>query len=265
MSSSTGAAFAEGIVIEPSAPPLSFDPELHAENRQRLVAALRAAGATGSVLLVGGEARMRNETDHEPLFRQESYFAWAFGVREPDMVAIIDIVDGSSTLFIPRLGWEYAVWMGPLKSLEDWRAIYGVSSTSYLDDLTAALDARSGAPLHFLSGRNTDSGTVFAPVKVAEGRVNADGSLLQGIMSELRVFKTPREQATLRHAARVASEAHIACMQHARPGLRESQLESTFQHWCYYYGGCVRRRVCEHVGRGGHSVTSVKAAAAAGP
>lgn len=41
----------------------------------------------------------------------------------------------------------------------------------------------------------------------------------------------------LRYSATVSSEAHLAVMQHTRPGLSEYQLESLFRHWCYYVGG----------------------------
>jgi len=34
----------------------------------------------------------------------------------------------------------------------------------------------------------------------------------------------------------VSSEAHIAVMQHTRPGQFEYQQESLFKHWCYYNG-----------------------------
>lgn len=38
---------------------------------------------TGCIfLLQGGEQQTRYDTDHEPLFRQESYFAYLFGVTE---------------------------------------------------------------------------------------------------------------------------------------------------------------------------------------
>ena len=63
--------------------------ELHAENRERLMdfiidAALGDddnnypddATACGIILLRGGEQTTRHSSDHEPLFRQESYFHW---------------------------------------------------------------------------------------------------------------------------------------------------------------------------------------------
>src|SRR5215210_4913195 len=58
---------------------------LHAENRRRLAERLRANGAEagGVVLLEGGEAQFRYDTDTEEHFKQESFFKWAFGVKEP--------------------------------------------------------------------------------------------------------------------------------------------------------------------------------------
>ncbi|XBJ07998.1 hypothetical protein VPH35_013417 [Triticum aestivum] len=82
--------------------------EVHAGNRERLVAALRAhlsaAGRPlrGIVLLKGGEEQTRYCTDHVPLFRQESYFAYLFGVREPGFYGAVDIGSGQSILFAPR-------------------------------------------------------------------------------------------------------------------------------------------------------------------
>lgn len=49
---------------------------------------------------------------------------------------------------------------------------------------------------------------------------------------------TPRAAQLLRYASLVTSEAHIAVLQHMRPGMSEFQLESLFNHWCYYHGGC---------------------------
>ena len=71
---------------------------LHADNRGRLLKALRSAPASieseAVVLLAGGTAECRHETDHEPLFRQESNFHWAFGVKEPDFYGAIVVGTG---------------------------------------------------------------------------------------------------------------------------------------------------------------------------
>lgn len=118
---------------------LRISSELHSLNRQRLVEKLRAkdslAGKTAIVVLQGGEATTRHDTDHEPLFRQESYFHWAFGVEEPDFYGAINVADGKSFLFAPRLPSEYAIWMGKLHSLEHFKERYGVDEAYYSDEV----------------------------------------------------------------------------------------------------------------------------------
>ena len=97
------------------------------------------------MLLRGGVSRTRDDTDHEELFRQESYFNYLFGVAEPDWWGMIELGSGRATLFMPRLDAAYAVWMGEILSCEHYRARYGVDAVRYVDELEGALAAtRSG-------------------------------------------------------------------------------------------------------------------------
>ena len=227
------------VALRPALARPAFDAELYRENRARLVAALRAAGApaAGVVLLAGGEAETRHATDHEPLFRQESFFHWAFGVREPDCAGALDLGSGAATLFIPRLPESYAVVMGAIRPPEAWRAAYGVEAVRFADERAAAL--AGAAPLLVLRGFNTDGKKFAAPATfpgIEALRVDAD--TLWPVITELRVFKTAREVALLRYVAAISSEAHVAVMQATRAGATEFQMESVFKHWAYYYGGC---------------------------
>jgi len=148
---------------------------LYATNRSKVVAALRsyyysssssaspvttgtdgtsgagraagaAAGAAASdtttrnlagkvIYLKGGESATRHETDHEPIFRQESYFHYLFGVREPDYCGCIEIDSGASILFVPELPEEYGTIMGKISSTEEIRVVYGVDEVRYLDEV----------------------------------------------------------------------------------------------------------------------------------
>ena len=105
---------------------LSVAAELHKHNRERLRTLLTDAGAAGIALLRGGEAMLRNDTDHEEIFRQESYFHYLFGVKEPGWWGVIDLSSGMSTLFMPKLPSEYAVWMGRIHGPEHFRTMYSV-------------------------------------------------------------------------------------------------------------------------------------------
>ncbi len=111
------------------------------------------------------------ETDHEPLFRQESFFAHLFGVTEAGCYGTIEVPSGHATLFVPRLPKEYAVWMGAILPPPHYAAKYGVDAALFVDELAAffgahpsiAAAAAGGPPaVHTLHGLNSDSGEVFS-------------------------------------------------------------------------------------------------------
>uniref|UniRef100_A0A452XZX7 Aminopeptidase P N-terminal domain-containing protein n=1 Tax=Aegilops tauschii subsp. strangulata TaxID=200361 RepID=A0A452XZX7_AEGTS len=224
------------------APPGESMAEVHAGNRERLVAALRAhlsaAGRPlrGIVLLKGGEEQTRYCTDHVPLFRQESYFAYLFGVREPGFYGAVDIGSGQSILFAPRFSPDDAIWNGKPKKLPYFKDMYKVDSVFYVDELAQVLRCECsehghGEPLLFLLyGQNTDSGNYSRPASF-EGmdKFDTDLSTLHPILTECRVTKSDMELALIQHANDVSSEAHVEVMRKIKPGMTENQLESTFR------------------------------------
>nr|KAF6411272.1 peptidase D [Rousettus aegyptiacus] len=156
---------------------------LFALNRQRLCERLRrnqAVQAGALVLLQGGEDTQRYCTDTGVIFRQESFFHWAFGVTEPGCYGVIDIATGKSTLFVPRLPASYATWMG---------------------------------------------------------RFNVNNTILHPEIVECRVFKTDMELEVLRYANKISSEAHREVMKAVKVGMKEYEMESLFEHYCYSRGG----------------------------
>lgn len=209
------------------------------------MAKLKQNGAKpGSVVLLqGGETDYRHETDHEKLFRQESFFAWAFGVKEPDWYGAIDVDTGRTTLYIPRLPDSYAIVMGPILTPAQWVDIYQVDAVHYTDKLLSSLSACPCVLL--LSGFNTDGKRHARPASFPGlEKLPCDSALLWPAITECRVFKTEREISLLKYSASITSEAHIAVMQHtvamvkAGKAVSEYQMESLFHHWCYYHGGC---------------------------
>lgn len=89
-----------------------------------------------------------------------------------------------------------------------------------------------------LKGLNTDSGN-YCREAVFDGinTFKVDNSLLHPIITECRVFKTNLELDVLRYVNKISSNAHKEVMKQIRPGMEEYQLESIFQHYCYYNGG----------------------------
>mmetsp|Transcript_753 Transcript_753/g.1833 ORF Transcript_753/g.1833 Transcript_753/m.1833 type:complete len:511 (-) Transcript_753:177-1709(-) len=221
---------------------LEISMRLHALNRARLCKAFRAiiSDEDGDlIILQGGKSRCRDATDHEELFRQESFFHWCFGAKEPDLMGVIEPRTGQARLFVPRLPIEYETWMGHILTKEEWRTMYAVDEVLYVDEISSFIGMKTS--LFFPKGVNTDSG-VEHPVPVIEDIVSrrTEKEFLQlfELLSELRMVKTEMELDVMRYSAAVSSAAHVEIMQKIRPGMTEYQMESLFQHHCYGKGGC---------------------------
>ncbi|KAM3961517.1 dipeptidase C [Aphomia sociella] len=209
---------------------------LFATNRQRLADKLVSGQI---VLLQGGDNINHYDTDVEYVFRQEAYFTWVCGVREPGCYFALDISTRKSHLFVPRLPEEYEVWMGKLLSCGDFKKLYAVDEVHYVDELRDVLKSLNPTSLLTLSGPNTDSG-LTAREAVFEGidEFKVDNEILLPIIAELRVIKTPEEIEVMRYVCKVSSDAHKQVMLYTKPGLMEYQCESIFLDHCYRVGGC---------------------------
>lgn len=192
------------------------------------------------VLMEGGRAVNFNDTDVQYVFRQESFFQYLFGVKEPDCFGVLDIKSEKTTLFVPRLPADYATWMGRLLMLDEFKSIYETDHILYVDELNAFFENMANVNLILtLSGTNSDSGLTSRGAYfpgIEKFKVNS--VLLHPVLAECRVIKSPEEIDVLRYVAKVSSDAHIKVMESVSPGHTEYQCESTFLHHCYSVGGC---------------------------
>ncbi|VDK57993.1 unnamed protein product [Anisakis simplex] len=210
---------------------LKLTPKLFAENRNRLVNSLRTKCKKGTaVLLQGGSHQERYNIDStDYVFRQESYFFWAFGVHEPDFYGAIDIDTGRSILFAPKLDPDYEIWHGRIESAEWFRTKYEVDEVHISDENTVAETLKKMGFHHLLLLRaeNTDSGNVLPPARFKGSNFfTLDTETLYPIITNLRVFKTDSELEVMRYACKVSADAHRAAMSVAKPGMYQYQMES---------------------------------------
>ncbi|XP_015667571.1 xaa-Pro dipeptidase [Protobothrops mucrosquamatus] len=214
---------------------------LFALNRTRLCDRLRANEAVPKgaiVVLQGGEQANRYCTDTGIVFRQESYFHWTFGVTEADCYGAIEVNNGNTILFIPRLPESYAVWMGKIHPPEYYKEKYSVNEVHYTDEIASVLASKNPPVLLTLRGVNTDSGSVTREAsfdKISQFTVN--NTILHPEIAECRVIKTDMELEVLRYTNKISSEAHKEVMKAVKPGMKEYELESLFEHYCYKQGG----------------------------
>jgi Xaa-Pro dipeptidase len=229
--------------------PIHFqvDYKMHALNRTNVVNKLKILDPSlttknknnSIILMQGGISRTRNETDHELLFRQESSFQYLFGVREPDCYGSINISDGTSILYVPRLPSTYVIFMGEIHSLEWFRNRYGVDRVHYVDEMDAILRAFKPHTLYLNHGPNTDSGEYAKPASFSGlQRYKQNLGELYRSICECRMIKNSYEIDILRFVNDASSDAHIEVMKRASPGMAEYQLESLFRHFSYFRYGC---------------------------
>jgi len=223
--------------------------QLFAVNRAALVSRLKKAhpdlAKSAGTLLKGGRSQTRHCSDHEELFRQESYFHWCFGVTEPDFYGAIEVDSGRAVLFPPHLPKEYGVWMGAIQPAEAFKAKYQVDEASFSDRLRPVLEGMKPSRLLVLYGQNTDSGSFTQTTADFDGiaEFQVDRQLLHPAITECRVFKSEMELEVMRYANRVSSAAHREVMKNVRPGAYEFQMESIFHDYCYRNGGLLVWRV----------------------
>ncbi|XP_073151521.1 uncharacterized protein [Henckelia pumila] len=221
--------------LSPPAVPM----ELHSENREKLFHSfgdhLSQLGRprSGFVCLQGGEEQTRHCTDHIELFRQESYFAYLFGVVEPGFYGAIDMSSGESILFAPRLPADYAVWLGEIKPLSYFKDKYMVHFVYYTDEITKVLHEQYQGPgkplLYLLHGLNSDSNNFSKPAHF-EGIENfkTDLNNLHPILTECRVLKTQQEIALIQFANDISSEAHVETLEDGDMALLDMGAEYHF-------------------------------------
>lgn len=217
---------------------------MHSELRANLVKQFKEEEANlvpgGVLLFQASQQQLRDDSDHEPVFRQESNFHYLFGVKEPGGYGIIDVDTGKTTLFFERLDASLQMWMGTHTTMGEFKEMYKVDAVHYNDEMVEVLKANATTPcIYVLSGVNTDSGSAIKAPEF-KGKEEFDVKLsntLYNAQMKCRTIKTEKEVELLRHVNIVSSEAHMAVMQHCQPGVTEFQNEALFKYWCYYNGG----------------------------
>lgn len=215
--------------------------KLFETNRNRLVERLRLKNAPKKsiVLLQGGDDVPFYDTDTTYLFRQESYFMWAFGITDPGCFGVIEIDSGIVHIFVPKFPAEYGVWMGRILEKHEWGVKYAIENVHFVDDMNKVITDLKPSTILTLKGTNTDSG-LCAKEASFDGieRFNVNNTLLFDEIADLRVYKTDLEIEVLKYVIEVSSAAHRKVMRFVSVGKTEYQCESEFLHHCYQVGGC---------------------------
>lgn len=224
-----------------------IDYSMHAQNRQRAVRRMLAAHPQAKInhsamLLHGGVEIDRYDTDTQYAFRQESFFQYLFGVREPGCAGFVDMATHQSVLFVPRQSAEWALWCGERKPLSHFKSHYKVDAVFFLDEIRSVLQEKYQVKhLYLLHGLNNDSGLETTTTSTFDGMeehftVDRSTALHEELVA-CRLIKSEKELELMRFVNKLSSQAHVEVMRTIKPGKMEFHAEATFLHYCYSHGG----------------------------
>jgi len=207
---------------------------------------------SGSVLLIVNNPESIRSADVEYPYRSNSNMLYLVGWEAPEAVACFHQTDGKwqTRLYVPPRNVEKETWTGIRPGLEGAEADYpvdkAVSIEEISEDLSAILsDCKSVYHVRGLSSE-VDEILDAALLEVSRERQRLGTGPVnlcdpRPLLGEMRLIKSDSEIAQMRHAARIASAAHIESMRNAHSGIGEHQLqaivEGCFKHhgsqWSY--------------------------------
>ena len=215
-----------------------LEPSFFQLNRENYLKNLRMRFAhlneNSVIVLQGASLSPKYDTDtNYYYFDQESNFYYLTGVREPDMLFVLDVQSGEGALFYDQPSDENKVWM-KVPTAQDIEDKYGIK-TYLKKDLERFLQKRNMEIIYILDGINEMSGL---PVYSAEldfigdyaylnKKINHDKYIYM-VLCDTRRVKNEREKKLLKYIADISNEAHMALMKYMAVGLNERDIENFF-------------------------------------
>jgi Xaa-Pro aminopeptidase len=212
-----------------------------------------------AVFLAAPETIRNNDVHHE--YRQDSDFWYLTGFPEPDAVLVLRPGQIPETvMFVRPRDRAREVWNGLRAGPEGAVARHGIDIAHPLEALEVELPRYldGTARLHYTLGRNRpfDRHALAWLERSRNPRVGLDGvaeiSDVGAALHELRLKKTDSEIASLRRAANLSAQAHLAAMRAVRPGVREYEIQALIEYVCRSRGS-ARLGYPSIVGAGPHA------------
>jgi Xaa-Pro dipeptidase len=126
-------------------------------------------------------------------------------------------------LFYPNLPPSLEIWMGPLPTLADLKATYGVDSVLYIEEIPNFLSTKGPAQLFGIE-------PTYRPSLVGTAAIPVDFEAAVTAIGEERQFKSAEEIKLIQYACDVNSDAFFQMFKSAQVGKFAFNLEAVLQH-----------------------------------
>ena len=219
----------------------AFNIHEFSKRRQQLIQGM----GEGIAIIPTAPEMIRNRDSHFP-YRFDSYFYYLTGFKEPE--AVVVIVAGAqpkSILFCRDKDMEREIWDGFRFGADAAREVFGFDEAYSISELDAVLvKLLANQPkLYFSLGENASwdqriSGWLNTLRNQARSGVSVPTEIadVRKLLDEMRLYKTPFEQALMQRSADIAATAHNRAIRFTRPGMMEYEVEAEFLHEFYRNG-----------------------------
>ncbi|MCF8361003.1 MAG: aminopeptidase P N-terminal domain-containing protein [Prolixibacteraceae bacterium] len=203
-----------------------FTTQLYIQRREELKSKME----NGLILFLGNEESPMNYADNPYPFRQHSSFLYYFGIDRPSVVAIIDLDNGTETIFGDELNIDEIVWMGNQTSLKEEAekvGIYDVLPTVKLYTILREAIA-SGRNIHFLPPYRPENKIKLLRllnIRPDQFALKSSDKLVKAVISQ-REIKDKDEIIEIEKAVNWSVDMHVSAIKYARPGMKESEVSA---------------------------------------
>lgn len=203
-----------------------FTTQLYIQRRDELKSKIE----NGLILFLGNEESPMNYADNPYPFRQHSSFLYYFGIDRPSVVAIIDLDNGTETIFGDELTMDEIVWMGNQTSLKEEAekvGIYDVLPSVKLYTILREAIA-SGRDIHFLPPYRPENKIKLLRllnIRPDQFALKSSEKLVKAVISQ-REIKDKDEIIEIEKAVNWSVDMHVEAIKYARPGMKESEVSA---------------------------------------
>ena len=124
----------------------TFEKSIYITRRRKLKETI----TQGIGLFLGNQESPMNYPDNHYRFRQDSTFAYFFGLQEPNLAAVINFETGEEILFGNDLTIDDIIWEGGLPKMQEKAESIGCDKSLPLSQLKSYIDALKDKKIHFL-------------------------------------------------------------------------------------------------------------------
>lgn len=182
----------------------------------------------GIILLLGNSEASINYPSNQYRFRQDSTFNYFFGLKEPDLAAIIDVDSGEEVLFGNDVDIDDIIWMGPQPLIRDKALKVGVKKSLPFSSLETYISSAVAAKrkIHFLPPYRYHNMILLhnlLGVSFEKMKNEASVELIKAVVA-MRLIKEQCEIEEIDKACNIGYAMHFTAMKMAKLGMIEQEL-----------------------------------------